>query len=235
MGHGIAKESMLNTKREKERFLQFLSEELEVHEVELYAYCLMGNHFHFLIKSEELQELSSFMAILLAKYAKYYNYKSKRKGHVFQDRFKSECVDTEIYFWTCMRYIHCNPVKANMIKNAVKFGYSSIREYYEDTKNLIHDNAKQTVRDRFPVQRNFFQYHEKEVDQLVMDVKEDSIILKKHIMRNVIEEIAYENHISVEAVREYAPYVKMCIKRAEEQMKISCNESKRIYKMIENE
>ena len=86
----------------------------------------------------EIQELSFFMARVLAEYANYYNYKHDRNGHVFQNRFTSECIEDEDYFWNCLRYIHMNPVKAGMAKKAADYKYSSIKEYFAEEKMLIN-------------------------------------------------------------------------------------------------
>ena len=68
-----------------------------------YAYCLMPNHVHLLIK-EESEDLSSVVKRISAAYALYFNKKHERCGHLFQDRFKSEPVNDAAYFFTLLRY-----------------------------------------------------------------------------------------------------------------------------------
>ena len=74
-----------------------------------YAYCLMTNHVHLLIR-ESSEELASVIHRIATAYAHYYNNKYFRSGHLFQDRFKSEPVNDEGYFFTLLRYIHQNPM-----------------------------------------------------------------------------------------------------------------------------
>ena len=125
---GINNERIFNQSREKVYFKSIIRKKLSKYQIEIYSYCIMSNHAHLIIRAE-LKELSIFMASVLAEYASYYNFKHNRNGHVFQNRFKSECIEDDYYFWTCVRYIHLNPVKAKMIKKAEEYKYSSLVEY----------------------------------------------------------------------------------------------------------
>lgn len=80
---------------------------------ELYAWCLMSNHVHLLIHAE-IEKLSTAMRRILGSYAMYFNAKSGRVGHLFQERFASEPVNDDAYLITVVRYIHQNPVKAGL-------------------------------------------------------------------------------------------------------------------------
>lgn len=74
-----------------------------------YTYCLMPNHVHLLIQEKE-EKLSKTVKQIASRYAMYYNNKYEHFGHLFQDRFKSEPVESYSYFLTLIRYIHQNPV-----------------------------------------------------------------------------------------------------------------------------
>lgn len=89
----------------------------------------MDNHVHILMK-EGLKSISNVMHRLGASYAYYYNWKYKRTGHVFQNRFKSENVEDESYLKTVLRYIHQNPVKAKIISKCEQYTWSSSQVYY---------------------------------------------------------------------------------------------------------
>lgn len=102
-----------------------------------YAYCLMDNHVHLLIR-EGSEPLSSSIKRIAAAYARYYNSKYEHYGHLFQDRFKSEPVNDEAYFFTLLRYIHQNPVAAGLTKDVVSYEWSSWVEYErKDTDRII--------------------------------------------------------------------------------------------------
>lgn len=157
---GINREQIFNQPREKLYLKRILEEFLSNYDVEIYAYCIMSNHVHLIIKSE-FQELSMYMAICLAKYAEYYNYKHKRNGHVFQNRFKSECIESSQYFWNCLRYIHLNPLKANQTKNIVDYKYSSMSEYKKMNSKILHKNALDIFGKRFEDWEDFINFHYK--------------------------------------------------------------------------
>ena len=100
-----------------------------------YAYCLMTNHVHLLIK-EASESLSAVIKRIGVSYAQYYNKKYIHFGHLFQDRFKSEPVNDYAYFFTLLRYIHQNPMAAGLTKDVASYRWSSWSEY-EQTGNGI--------------------------------------------------------------------------------------------------
>ena len=101
----------------------------------------MSNHVHLLLKAES-DCLERVMKKILVRYAAYYNKQTDRIGHVFQDRFLSEIVDSEAYFLGCARYIHNNPVKAGIINTPQNFFWSSYREYIETKSHCLVDKEK---------------------------------------------------------------------------------------------
>ena len=156
---GINHEMIFEQMREKNYFLKILKKHLKEYEVEVYAFCIMSTHAHFIIKSETIQELSMFMSKVLAEYASYYNYKKNRNGHVFQGRFGSECINDMHYFWNCLKYIHLNPVKAHMISTVWEYRYSSMKEYKSGLCNIISKKAMELVKERFVDWNLFLEFH----------------------------------------------------------------------------
>lgn len=111
-------------------FLKRLMYYLTLENVELYAYCLMNNHAHFLLKEDiEKMNLSNFSTKLLSSYAYYFNKKHGRVGHLFQGRFKSIPVEDNEYFMEVMVYIHNNPVKAGLVNYNYEYIWSSFIEH----------------------------------------------------------------------------------------------------------
>ena len=98
----------------------------------IYAYCLMSNHVHLLVREQEEGVVPPVKSIAIS-YAQYFNYKYEHSGQVFQDRFKSEPVNDMAYFVTLLRYIHQNPVAAGIAKTAGEYTWSSWCEF-DDTK-----------------------------------------------------------------------------------------------------
>lgn len=93
-----------------------------------YAYCLMTNHVHLLIR-DGAESLAEVIKRIGVSYAQYYNKKYIHFGHLFQDRFKSEPVNDNGYFFTLLRYIHQNPVAAGITKDVGSYKWSSWGEY----------------------------------------------------------------------------------------------------------
>jgi len=100
----------------------------------------MGNHVHLLMKVED-ETLGQCFKRIGASYVYWYNMKYYRVGHLFQDRYKSEAVETDDYFKAVIRYIHHNPLKAGMAKKLEDYPWSSFREYLalDDTCHVDKD------------------------------------------------------------------------------------------------
>jgi putative transposase len=111
------------------KFLDIIEKYKMKSEVEVYAWCLMSNHIHLLIR-EGNEDISITMKRIGVSFVWFYNWKYRTTGHLFQDRFKSECVETNKYLLTVIRYIHQNPVKAGIIDRPDQWRWSSCPGYY---------------------------------------------------------------------------------------------------------
>jgi putative transposase len=150
---GINKQSIFEDNEDRHYFLERLLTYKETSRYEIYAYCLMSNHIHLLLK-EGAEDLSTVFRRIGASYVYWYNKKYNRVGHLFQDRYRSEQVETDEYLLTAMRYIHQNPTKAGIVKEIHEFPWSSFREYNHkpaicDTKfvfSLFSKDAQEALR-----------------------------------------------------------------------------------------
>ena len=97
--------------------------------IDIIAYCLMPNHYHLLVylKADELSE--KMMQPFGVSYTKAINQQQKRVGPLFQGPFKAKQVDRESYLLHLSRYIHLNPVEANLVKSPAEWSFSSYRDY----------------------------------------------------------------------------------------------------------
>ncbi|NLX95055.1 MAG: transposase [Rhodopirellula sp.] len=107
---GNGRADIFRSDEDRRRFLAQLAHHLYHCAVDLYAFVLMDNHFHGLVRTPRAN-LSRFMQRLLSSYALYARYKHHRPGHLFQGRFKAKLVEDEVYLLAVTRYIHLNPVK----------------------------------------------------------------------------------------------------------------------------
>ncbi|MCL6610826.1 MAG: transposase [Peptococcaceae bacterium] len=126
---GINRQDIFHDDEDRIRFLETLCRVSVESNAEVLGYCLMSNHVHLLIK-EGGSGISHVMKRLGTSYAYWYNWKHEHTGHVFQDRFKSECVENDTYLITVIRYIHRNPVKAKLVLKPDDYYWSSCRIYY---------------------------------------------------------------------------------------------------------
>ena len=129
---GINQQQIFEDEEDSRRFLETLSKYKEQCGYEIYAYCLMGNHVHILLK-EGKENLTLVLKRIAGSYVYWYNWKYHRSGHLFQDRFKSEPVEDDAYFLTVIRYIHQNPVKAGICRNVDRYKFSSYNEYINNS------------------------------------------------------------------------------------------------------
>ena len=120
-----------------QKFLFILSDCQKKYDIEIYAYCLMDNHIHMLLKSRP-DALSSFFQSLGTKFVRWYNNKYLRSGHLFQERFHSTVIETDRSFLAALVYIHDNPVKANMCRYPSEYRWSSFNAYYGQNSNLLN-------------------------------------------------------------------------------------------------
>lgn len=232
---GINNEDIYRQQREKIYFKKKILKYLKKYDVELYAYCIMSNHAHLIIKAQ-LPVLSAFMAVVLAEYAVYYNYKHHRNGHVFQNRFVSECIETESYYWNCLRYIHMNPVKAKMVKEPVHYRYSNLAEYKLDTPGMIHADALVRYKNKFDNYKQFETFHKERYLGIFADVREEVTAQKKESALLIAEQVFDEYPLQLFVqIFEENEVKKVYISRLVKILKISKKEAEKICNIILND
>lgn len=124
MARGNNKASIFLDGEDYEAFGRLLSARVERYRIAVYAWCWMHNHIHLLVRTIE-GGLSLFMGALLSIYARRFNRRHGRVGHVYQDRFRSKLVASNDYLIEVARYIHMNPVKAGIVRRPELYPWSS--------------------------------------------------------------------------------------------------------------
>ena len=157
----------------------------------IYAYCLMKNHVHLLIKIDN-EELHKYMRKVAAKYVYWYNWKYDRVGGLFQDRYKSEPVEDDGYFLAVLRYIHQNPVKAGICGSVAAYKDSSYNEY-------IHPRTQQVTDTDFAFrmlsQEQFINYMNEESQDKCLDIQE-IVRVNDSEAKAIIREISNCNNVA---------------------------------------
>jgi len=146
MARGIEQGLIYRDDHDREDFIRRLSEPASKQAWSIYAWALMPNHFHLLVRSGKAP-LSWNMRALMSGYAGYFNRRHNRHGHVFQNRYKSIVCEEETYFLELARYLHLNPIRAKIVKDlegldSYKYsGHSAItgtvKRKWQDTDDVL--------------------------------------------------------------------------------------------------
>lgn len=170
---------------DKEKFLQTLKRYKESNKFKIYGYCLMGNHIHMLLH-EQNENMGVIMRRIGASYVYWYNFKYKRCGHLFQDRYKSEVVETDQYFLTVLRYIHTNPKKAGLVKDTSEYKWSSYNDYISNAGITDKDFALKIINnDNKKAVEEFIKLHAEQNEVKCLDI-EDKIRLTDEEAKEII-------------------------------------------------
>lgn len=210
---GINKEYIFKKDRYINKYLQLLNEKIYKEEIKIVAYCIMNNHAHLLIKVDDIKNLSIYMQKVNTVYAKYYNYMEKnRVGYVFRDRFKSEPILNRRQLIQCIKYIHRNPVKANMVQNEEEYQYSSYSNYKVGKINKLKIFTNEEI--QYICNTNIIN------EDLFLDIETD----EKKDINDLISEFVINERIKAFEIFENDEVIKKLIKFLKQQKKIRYTE-----------
>lgn len=142
---GINREFILDKDECIRKYIHLLDDKKQDLSIYIVAYCIMNNHVHLLIYYEKLDDLSKYMQKVNTSFAKYYNEMFERVGFVFRDRYKCQPILDKKYLINCIKYIHNNPVRANIVKRCEEYPYSSYKDFLQ--KDKIEDINQKTGAD----------------------------------------------------------------------------------------
>jgi len=125
---GNNRQAIFEDEEDYQRFLQILHKYRDICDFRIYAYCLMSNHLHLLIR-QMAEPIETIMRRICSSYVLWFNKKYERIGYLFQDRYKSEPVEDERYFRTVIRYIFWNPVKAGIVPSVQDYKWMNYMDY----------------------------------------------------------------------------------------------------------
>lgn len=133
MVQGVNKEYIFNKHQYIKKYLQLIKKYEENYSINVLAYCIMNNHAHLLIYTEDITQMAKFMHKVNGIYAQHYNKNENRVGVVFRNRYVSQPIYDERYLIQCIKYIHMNPVKAGIVEKCEEYIYSTCKEYFQNT------------------------------------------------------------------------------------------------------
>lgn len=173
MARALNKQVLFDEETDFLHFLKILKDIKSICNFDLFAYCLMTNHFHLLIKEKDIS-ISTIMNKIDSRYANYYNLKYGRTGYVFNDRFHSENVENVKYFLTCIRYIHQNPVRAFICNKTYDYKFSSIHAYRNEKGNYLDLVNTNFIKEKFDT-KEFLKWNEIDNHDKCMDIANNKI------------------------------------------------------------
>lgn len=127
---GNYKQNIFSDDGDKVKYLTLVKEYTERYKVEVLSYCLMVNHIHFIMVPPESDTFGLIFNQISRRYAKYFNYKFDRTGHLWQDRYYSCPLDKD-HLFEAMRYIENNPVKAGYVRSPEEYSWSSAQGHID--------------------------------------------------------------------------------------------------------
>ncbi len=127
---GNERRAIFGSKGDYERFLGYFELATERYGARIHCFCLMPNHYHLLLETPRAN-LRKILHHLNTSYTNYFNAKSERVGHLFQGRYRAILVEKDTYALELSRYIHLNPVRADLVKEPSEYPWSSYLPYVE--------------------------------------------------------------------------------------------------------
>lgn len=230
MLRGVNKSAIFHDDQDRMRMLEVIDKVKALVGFELFAYCLMHNHVHLLIKETEEEPIGSIMKRISVRYVMWFNRKYERVGHLFQDRYKSECVDEQAYYLVVLRYILQNPIKAGVVSRLDAYPWSS---YHENIDHFDKPYLRPYLRTSMRLSTDFWQdtmaYNEfmslpSEEDCLDLNCNSDCLdeeVLS--VYSDLLVNQASQSHYQVNKV-----YRDQCIKEVKEMFDISIRELSQI-------
>lgn len=187
MVQGINKEEIFKTEDNKEKYIELLKKYYKEFKIDIIAYCIMDNHVHMLLYANDIKQISNFMKNINSIYAMYYNKKTDRVGYVFRNRFKSVPIMDRKQLYTCIKYIHMNPVKAGKVKEESDYRYSSYNDYLNKT-GFIHEEILKFI---FNSSNNYIE----KFQSIEYENSKEEVNLKKALEDFLIKEKLTLEHI----------------------------------------
>ena len=137
LSRGNNKKKIFRCEEDYIKFLMITSKYLKKYEISIYHYCLMPNHFHFLLQAQKAIHLPKFMQGLLQSYSWHFRKRYDTVGFLFQNRYKSLFIGKESYLLECARYIERNPLRSGLVHDLGKYPWNSFLYYSTGLDDLI--------------------------------------------------------------------------------------------------
>lgn len=140
LNRGNGKEKIFHKEEDFWAFIELIKEAKKRYQLDIFAYCLMPNHFHLVVRPWQANYLSKWMQWLMTSHVRRYHRHYKTTGHIWQGRFKSFIIQKDEHLLTVLRYVERNPVRARLVFSARDWHWSSHRERISKELEKVIDN-----------------------------------------------------------------------------------------------
>jgi putative transposase len=123
--HGNGRQKIFRTEEDYQFFLELMAKASQIYPVKVFAYCLMPNHFHVVLRPEETGVLSRWVHWLLTSHVHHHHQIHKTKGHLWRNRFRAFIVQEDLHFLSVIRFVEGNPVRRGLVESADQWPWSS--------------------------------------------------------------------------------------------------------------
>ena len=169
---GNRRQNVFFSDSDKEDYIVLINNACEKHGVDIWSWCMMSNHVHFIAVPATEDSLAKCFSDAHVRYTRMINLREKWKGHLWQGRFSSSPLD-ERYLLAAVRYVERNPVRANMVRLPWKYKYSSAQYHIGEIKVDPLIKNDQTLQDLIDNWRDYL-HNEDEDDDLSRIRREES-------------------------------------------------------------
>lgn len=191
MVQGINREYIFENDIQKNKYIRLIKKYSQKYKISIIAYCIMDNHAHLLTYAENIENISLFMKETNTEYALYYNKSNKRVGYVFRNRFSSKPIYNQEYLLKCIKYIHMNPVKAEICQNEGDYNFSSYKEYL-NSDIIINSKMLKNVLDK-----------KEEILKKINSINYESLNLEKEPinLKEILEEFLIHKNLKLSQIQ----------------------------------
>lgn len=182
---GIKKEYIFQKDEYKQEYIKLLKGIVQEFEcTKILAYCIMDNHAHLLIYTDEIKELSKIMSKVNTSYGIFYNVTNNRVGYVFRNRYYTQEILDEKHLFNTLVYIHRNPVKARIALKEGDYKYSSYNSY---AKNKVHNQIVKLVFNSSNYLNQFHYIHKNFSEENILEIREEQEKIQQKIQKIVAQ------------------------------------------------
>ncbi len=133
INRGNGRNRVFHTDEDYQQFIELMFETKSGFEVALYAFCLMPNHFHLVLKPRKAEDLSPWLRLFMTKQVRLYHKRNGTSGHLWQGRYKLFPIQSGHHFEVVMRYVERNALRANLVEKAEDWDWNSLSMRFGDS------------------------------------------------------------------------------------------------------